>query len=197
MDDSESTPAWTTEQLGGFVDQIKDDRFAALWLLVATTGLEPQALAGLRRDEVDLHERRIFPGRRSNTADSAGRGSPPRHGRGYGLDPTTYDVLRNHVIDWDKQRETSFREARHLFLRTDGRPVRPEHVSLMFAVHCLRAGLPVVAMDQVRETYVRNALQSGIPTRVLSDRLGHDVAGPRRLRVPVQRDRRTSQGRGL
>jgi hypothetical protein len=67
----------------------------------------------------------------------------------------------------------------------------------MFAVHCLRADLPVVAMDQIRETYVQNALQSGIPTRVLSDRFGHDVTGPRRLTVPAQRDRRTSQRRSL
>ncbi len=132
MDDREWTPAWTTEQLGDFVDQIKDDRYAALWLLVATTGLEPEVLARLRRDEVDLHERRIFPARRAAARLAAGRG--------YGLDPTTYDVLRDHVIDWDKQRETSFPEARRLFLRTDGRPVRPEHVSSMFAVHCLRAG---------------------------------------------------------
>lgn len=196
MDDSDWTPAWTTEQLGDFVDQIKDDRYAALWLLVATTGLEPQVLAHLRRDEVDLHERRIFPERRHGVADSGPIRMAPRHGHGYGLDPTTYDVLHDHVIDWHKQRETSFPEARHLFLRTDGRPVRLEHVSLMFAVHCLRADLPVVAMDQVRETYVQHALQSGMPTRVLSDRLGHDVTGPRRLTVPVQRDRR-SQGRSL
>lgn len=196
MSDRERTPAWTTEQFGDFVDQIKDDRYAALWLLVATTGLEPNVLAGLRRDEVDLHERRIFPGRRSSTTPNAGSGSAPRHDLGYGLDPTTYDVLRDHVIDWDKQRETSAPEARHLFLHTDGNPVRPEHVSSMFAVHCLRAGLPVVAMDQVRETYVQNALQSGIPTRVLSDRID-DVMVTRCPTVAAQRDRRASQGRSL
>jgi integrase len=197
MDDSEWNTAWTTEQLGAFVDQIKDDRYAALWLLVATTGLEVQVLAQVRRDDVDLHERRIFPGGRSSAPDRAGRDTTPRHGQGYGLDPTTYDVLRDHVIDWDKQRETSFPHARHLFLATDGRPLRPEHVSTMFAVHCLRADLPVVAMDQVRETYVQNALQSGIPTDILSDRIGHDVARPRSLTVPVQRDRRASRGRSL
>ena len=197
MNDREWTPAWTTQQLGDFVDQIKDDRYAALWLLVATTGLEPQILASLRRDEVDLHERRIFPGRRSSTTEGAGSGWASRHDLGYGLDPTTYVVLRDHVIDWDKQRETSSPEARHLFLRTDGNPVRPEHVSSMFAVYCLRAGLPVVAMEQVRETYVQNALQSGIPTRVLSDRIGHDVMVTRCPTLAAQRDRRAFQGRSL
>jgi integrase len=190
-------PAWTTEQLGDFVDQIKDDRYAALWLLVATTGLQPQVLANLRRDEVDLHERRIFAGRRSGVADSGSIRMAPLQGRGYGLDPTTYDVRRDHAIDWDRQRETSFPHARHLFLATDGRLLRPEQVSTMFVVHCLRAGLPVAAMDQVRETYVQNALQSGIPTSILSDRIGHDVTCPRRLTVAVQRDRRTSRGRSL
>ena len=196
MNDREWTPAWTTEQLGDFVDQIKDDRYAALWLLVATTGLEPQVLASLRRDEVDLHERRIFPARRSSTTEGAGSGSAPATTWATASTPrrTTCCVTTSSAGTSSGRHRP---EARHLFLRTDGNPVRPEHVSSMFAVHCLRAGLPVVAMDQVRETYVQNALQSGIPTRVLSDRIGHDVTVTRCPTVAAQRDRRASQGRGL
>jgi integrase len=37
---------WTPEQLGIFVRQVEGDRFYALWLLVATTGLRRGELAG-------------------------------------------------------------------------------------------------------------------------------------------------------
>ena len=40
---------WTPEQLGRFVEHVQHDRFYALWLLVATTGLRRGELAGLRR----------------------------------------------------------------------------------------------------------------------------------------------------
>ncbi|MFI7588346.1 Arm DNA-binding domain-containing protein [Spongisporangium articulatum] len=39
---------WTAEQLRTFVEYVQDDRFYALWLLVATTGLRRGELAGLR-----------------------------------------------------------------------------------------------------------------------------------------------------
>ena len=45
---------WTPEQLGDFVDHVRDDRFSALWLLVATTGLRRGELAGLTRDDIDI-----------------------------------------------------------------------------------------------------------------------------------------------
>jgi integrase len=171
-DDKELGPGWTTQQLGTFIDHISDDRFAALWLLVATSGLPPDVLAGLRRSEVDLQERRLFPERRSTWDEDAAGPSAPRRAQGYGLDPTTYDVLRDHVIAWDKERESSSPDARHLFLGTDGQPVRSNDVTTMFEVHCKRAGLPVVPMEAVRQTYVMNALHAGIPTQVLSDRVG-------------------------
>jgi hypothetical protein len=51
---SDSTATWTPEHLGTFVEQVRDDRYLALWMLVATTGVRLEALTGLLRQEVDF-----------------------------------------------------------------------------------------------------------------------------------------------
>ena len=110
-------------------------------------------------------------------AGTPGSGTHPPHQpeQGYALAPTTYDVLREHVVSWDRAREYTFTGARHLFLRTDGRRVAVEDVTTMFQIHCLRAGVPVVPLSAVRDAYVTNALQRGLPRRVLEDRMGGEV----------------------
>jgi integrase len=52
---------WTPEQLRAFLRHVRPDRFHALWLLVATTGLRRGELAGLTRGDVDLDGARISP----------------------------------------------------------------------------------------------------------------------------------------
>jgi len=48
---------WTPVQIGAFVRHVADDRYYALWLLAATTGLRRGELAGLRRGDVDFDTR--------------------------------------------------------------------------------------------------------------------------------------------
>ena len=52
---------WTPEQLGAFVRHVREDRFYALWLLVATTGLRRGELAGLQRGDIDFRTRTVSP----------------------------------------------------------------------------------------------------------------------------------------
>jgi integrase len=45
---------WSTDELRRFVEHARSDPYAALWLLVCTTGLRRSELAGLRRADLDL-----------------------------------------------------------------------------------------------------------------------------------------------
>jgi integrase len=45
---------WEPEQMRRFVDQVRDDRFFAMWLLAATTGMRRGELAGLLVTDLDL-----------------------------------------------------------------------------------------------------------------------------------------------
>jgi hypothetical protein len=98
--------------------------------------------------------------------------------RTYALDPDAQDALREHVIAWDKER--SGQRSEHLFVWADGEPLHPKSVEVLFRRHCQKAGLPVVPLQAARQAYVVAALETGIPTAVISERLGHDVT-PRRL----------------
>lgn len=52
---------WSPQQLGSFIRHVQQDRFFALWPLVATTGFRRGELAGLRRRDVEFDRGRVSP----------------------------------------------------------------------------------------------------------------------------------------
>src|SRR4051812_5572721 len=83
---------WTPQQLRIFIEYARDDRFYALWLLIATTGLRRGELAGLRIEDVDLKARRITPEVPRVVVDGFAQASEPKTAAGYrrvALDPIT------------------------------------------------------------------------------------------------------------
>lgn len=171
-DDAAAAPTWSPDQLGVFIGHVRDDRLLALWLLVATTGLDVRTLVTLGRDEVDLHERRIDPRSRPK-ALSQGQ---PTASPGYALDPDAYDALKVHVIEWDKTHGEA-PGVSGLFLDDNGSGLSAKKFMSLFRRHCAQANLPVVPFREVRQAYVIAAIETGIPTRVLRERLG-DLTPP-------------------
>lgn len=166
---------WSPDQLGKFVDQVRDDRFFALWMLVSTTGLPTDALVDLRRGDIDLQEPRLTV----RPMTKAGRSATPLAvARSYSLDPDTHEALREHAISWDK--ETSGQRSDRIFVWSDGEPLHPKSVEVLFRRHCQNAQLPVVPFRGVRQAYISAALESGIPTAVISERLGRRQSSSRR-----------------
>jgi integrase len=199
VDHSAPSPTWTPEQLGRFVDQVLDDRFLSLWMLLATTGLPVTAALNLRRSDVDVQRHHV------STAALTRRGEGgPRGPRIYELDPDAYDALRDHVISWDKERAVLQQKSRHLFVWSNGEQLDRGAVRKMFQQHCTAAGVPVVPYKEMRFAYVVAALESGLPTQVIRERLGRkpeqstehdapqrvtDVAQPRSARRQPWRSR--------
>jgi hypothetical protein len=69
---------WAPQELGAFLDHVRDDRLYALWLLVATTGMRRGELAGLRWVDIDFDHATAsppFPGWSSTTRCTT---PPPR-----------------------------------------------------------------------------------------------------------------------
>jgi integrase len=160
---------WTREDLGRFVDEVSEDRFLALWLLAATSGMSVGTLVELRRHDIDLETERVHPSTRPGThAD-------------YALDPGAADALRAHVMNWDKEGDTLGHTTDKLFVWSNGQQLDSGSAMRMFRQHCANAGLPLVPLKEVRAAYVVNALEYGIPTEVLTERLG-PIAKPARHR---------------
>ncbi|MGY2876465.1 integrase [Marmoricola sp. URHA0025 HA25] len=164
---------WTPQQLGDFVDQVRNDRFFALWMLIATTGIPIKRLLDLRRQDVDLQETRLS----TSPADAEKhREMPFGIARSYALDPDAHEALREHVIAWDKDVSGDDQRSKRLFVWADEAPLHPKSVEVLFHRHCQKAGLPVVPFQTMRQAYVVAAIETGIPTAVISERLGRTIA---------------------
>lgn len=166
---------WTPDDLGRFVEQVRGDRFFAVWMLVTTTGIPFDTVLDLTRGDVDLQQRRI-------TAQVPGRRSPCS--REYRLDPYTFEAIREHAITWDKERDVLGQDTQNLFVWTNGQQLDQASARRMFGQHCAAAGVPTVSLNQVRIAYVVAALETGIPPRVISRRFEGAPPPVREFAVP-------------
>ena len=173
---TDSAARWTPGDLGIFVEQVRDDRFFALWLLAATTGFRLDVLTGLTRQDVDLAAGRISP------SPAPGKEQSATARRAYVLDPTAHDALKEHVASWEMEREVLRQKTQKLFVWSNGEQVDPGSVRTMFMQHCSLAALPVLPLQKIREAHVVAALVSGIPLREISGRLARSVR-PQALRT--------------
>jgi len=167
---------WSPDELGIFVHHVHADRFFALWLLVATTGLRRGELAGLLRTDVNLTHGRVSPTTPRVVVAGRVHESEPktRSGRrSLALDPDTRQALADYVRTWASEREALGQGTDLLFVWPDGRPLHPDTITALFHKHCEAAGLPRIRLHDVRHSYATAALQAGVPPKVISERLGH------------------------
>jgi integrase len=170
---------WEPEEMGRFVDQVRGDRFFAMWLLAATTGMRRGELAGLLSSDIDFKHGRVTPSsprvsvnghvRESETKTQAGN-------RVMALDPQTLQALREYHEMWAEERRLLGQPSRLLFVRADGTPVHPDTITDMFSKHLAAAGLPKIRLHDLRHSYASAALKSGVSPKVVSERLGHTSA---------------------
>jgi integrase len=167
---------WTPAQLRTFVEHVKDDRFYALWLLVATTGLRRGELAGLREADFDLRVARVTPTIPRVVVDGHAQASEPKSARGYrslALDPLTVEALRTHLKRWRRERREVGHASPLVFCWPDGRPVHPQTITDRFFRLASEAGLPFIRLHDVRHSYATAALATGVHPKIVSERLGH------------------------
>jgi integrase len=139
---------WTAAQLGIFLDQARGDRFYAMWLLFATTGLsQSEAVCALREaldldaGTISLVNTRVITGGKAHTgARRVGIGLP------------------NHEL---------------LFCWPDGSPIYHDTITERFGRLVERAGLPIIRLHDVRHTYATMALRADVNPEIISTRLGH------------------------
>lgn len=170
---------WTPEQLNAWLKVATCDRDAALWVLVATTGMRRSELAGADRSLLDLdagmltiEDTRVVVAGKAEESD----GKTESGNRTVSLDPLTVSYLRRHVAMLDRERRefgTSYRDHGKLFCHPDGRPIHPDTITRRFNRLVDRAGVPPIRLHDVRHTYATLALDAGVEPKVVSDRIGH------------------------
>ena len=174
---------WTVGQLQTFLQRSRQDRFFALWVLEATSGMRRCELAGAHRDFLDLDAgtlqieatRVVVDGK---VIESDGKTSNAQHV--LALDPFTLAVLKAHVELLDQERNDfgpDYHNSGFLFCWENGKPPHPDTITRRFKRLSAQAGLPEIDLHDVRHSYATAGRNAKIDWKALSHRIGHaDVA---------------------
>jgi integrase len=174
---------WTVTQLQTFLQRAQRDRFFALWVLEATTGMRRCELAGSLRDLLDLEAGTLDIGPTRVVVDGAvivsdGKTENAQHV--LALDPFTVAVLTIHVEMLDRERKEfgpDYHDFGLLFCWEDGRPPHPDTITRRFKKLSRDADLPDIDLHDVRRSYLTAGRKARIDWKALSKRVGHsDVA---------------------
>ncbi len=175
---------WSGEELRAFARSVAEHRWAGIWALIATTGMRRGEVLGLRWSDVDLdagtvaiRSTRI----RFGTTITTSTPKTARGNRTIAIGPVTVNALRG----WKRQQNAdrllagaSWADCSGLVVtNVDGSPPNPEAFSNLFVELAVRAGLPVIRLHDLRHSYATAALASGVPVKVVSQRVGHADVG--------------------
>jgi integrase len=173
-------PAWSAEQLAGFLSFVKDDRLFGLWRLLAMTGCRRGEALGLTWDDLDVEAATLTIRRALVPLGAEVIVSEPKSARGrrrIALDPATIEALKAHAArQADEQtRCESWNETGYIFTTEEGQPLDPHRTSKAFERQLREAALPRIPLHGLRHTYATLALSSGVNPRIVSGRLGHST----------------------
>jgi integrase len=157
-------------------DQVRGDRFFALWMLAATTGMRRGELAGRLSTDINFRHATVSPSAPRVSVDGQVQASGTKTEAGkrvMALDPQTLLALREYVEEWAEERRLLGQDSRLLFVWPDGTPLHPDTMTALFGKHLAAAGLPKIRLHNVRHSYATAALRAGISPKIVSERLGH------------------------
>ena len=174
---------WTVAQLQTFLQRARSDRFFALWVLEATSGMRRCELAGARRDLLDLdagnaHDRG-HAGRRGRQGDRVGRQDRERSARP-GARPVhagRAEGARREARPGAARVRAGLPGSRRAVLLGGRQATPPRHDHPAVQELAAAAGLPEIDLHDVRHSYATAGRDAKIDWKALSQRIGHaDVA---------------------
>jgi integrase len=170
---------WTAPQLRSFLAAMAEHRLEAAFVLSATTGMRRGEILGVRWTDLDLARRRLSVQQAIVSVAYAITVSTPKTARGkrsISLDPITVVALQHHRRRQQTERLNlgqPFNDLDLVFTREDGGPIHPDYFSQLFNRTVKKLGLPRIRLHDIRHTYASLGLAAGVPTKVMSERLGH------------------------
>ena len=184
---------WTLRQLISFLTGVENDRLAALWWLIAQSGLRRGEAAALDRDDLDSESHELTITRQLIALPGELYCGPPKSRastRTIALDETgtrrlvdqalrqTVELLRHQFTDQrrgDARTRTGpgWRQGRPMFTYADGRPIRPEYLTHRFRALIKELDLPPIRLHDLRHGAATLALASRTDLKVIQQMLGH------------------------
>jgi integrase len=171
---------WTGEQVALFLQRAASSRYRVAWLLAFVTGMRRGELLGLQWQDIDLEHGIVAIVRTTSLVDGkivTAPGTKTNRGRSVKLDTQTVAELKRHRVEQAAEMlRLGIRPggSSFVFAHPDGRPLHPMLFSREFDRAQKRTPeLPRIRFHDARHTSATLALRAGVPTKVVSERLGH------------------------
>ena len=163
---------WTPEELARFLEHVRDHHWFPIWRLAAMTGMRRGEVLGLRWQDVDFDHARVAIRQTLISISYRTEISTPKthRSRVVDLDADTLDILRKLYAERGRPPRTTV-----VFVDSDGAPIHPESVRVVFERLHPHAGVPRIRFHDLRHTHATIALRAGVPVKVISERLGHST----------------------
>ena len=169
--------AWEVDQLVEFLDAIESHRLAPAFEFAANTGMRRGEVLGVRWRDIDLDARRVSVRQALVSVSYKVSISDVKTGtsrRTIDIEEDLVQVLR----DWRKVR-TEERDGVDpapddlVFVKADGTSPHPDIFSQLFDRTVAKIDVPDISLHDLRHTHATLLLKSGVPVKVVSERLGH------------------------
>lgn len=168
--------SWDASELRRFLDAVAEHRHHTLFMIAASTGMRRGELLGLRWHDIDFERSTItirraisVVGWKLSFADVKTRTGR----RTIDISGSALDALRSH----QERNKRDGGDTCLVFARPDGDLLHPEYVSRTFDRLVAKHGLTRIRFHDLRHTHATLLLMSGIPVKVVSERLGHASPG--------------------
>jgi integrase len=156
------------------------DRWHALWVVLATTGLRLGEATALRWSDLDLQRGTITIQRSLQRQSRAGlvfvEPKSESSRRTVQLPEGAVAVLREHrklVLQQRLAAGTTWQDLDLVFPALTGGPVDPARVNTALHTALHKAGLPRLRVHDLRHTTATLLLESGLHPKIVQDLLGH------------------------
>jgi integrase len=163
---------WTLEELGRVLDAARGDRFEALYVIAAATGLRQGELLGLAWQDVDLDAGTAHVGLQLQRVGGKYIRTP-RKGQGRSYDVDLPPIAVEHLRGLLARRTVVPVDGGLVFVTDKGRPVNGSVVTHHLRTIAEKAGVPYRDFHGLRRFQASLGPTLGIDARVTQDRLGH------------------------
>ncbi len=173
--------AWDAETLRDFLSRCRarEDRYYALWVVLASMGARRGEALGLRWRDIDLATGHVSIVQTVIAVDHKMQLGEPKTEQGrrsISLDVGSVAILKA----WKARRAgerlalgKGYQDHGLVFAKVTGEPLHPERVSKEFDRRVERWSLPRIPLHGLRHTWATLAPRAGVHPRVVQERLGH------------------------